>query len=218
MKNIYNIIIYAILILIIGLLGWLVVYQNKMIDKQTIQLSTKNEDDNKHVSIVYEQQLETLKKINEDLYDSLKIYKDEIDYLVQLNFQKEYVVHDTIYKTDTLYKKENINEYTYYNKDKNDTLEYQLKIGSEIEPNWYSIKFKINEQFTIVNKQIDNINETTIAPSSNGNITNVTVLKNKKSKFMDNITFGPSITAGYCLGNRNLDVMLGISATIKLNK
>ena len=66
MKNIYNFIIYAILILIIGLLGWLVVYQNKMIDKQTIQLSTKNEDDNKHVSIVYEQELETLKKNNKD--------------------------------------------------------------------------------------------------------------------------------------------------------
>ena len=91
MKNIYNFIIYAILILIIGLLGWLVVYQNKMIDKQTIQLSTKNEDDNKHVSIVYEQELETLKKNNKDLYDSLKIYNDKIDYLVQFNFQKEYV-------------------------------------------------------------------------------------------------------------------------------
>jgi len=211
-----NIIIYAILIILISILGWHNYQQNLMIDKQTIQLSEKNTDDNKHTSIVYEQEIETLKKSNKKLYDSLKIYKDEIDYLVQFKYKKEYVTQDTINKPDSV-ELENIKEYIYSNKLQNDTLNYELTIASKIEPNWYKIKFNINEEFTIVNKKINDINETTIAPSTNGNVGNVTVIKKKEQKsLLENISFGPSITAGYCLGNRNFDVVVGVSAVWKL--
>lgn len=210
-----NIIIYAILILLISILGWHNYQLDLMIDKQTTQLSEKNADDNKHTSIVYEQELKTLKKNNKELYDSLKIYKDEIDYLVQFKYKKEYIVHDTINKIDTTEVK-NIQEYKYANKIKNDTLNYELIIASKTEPNWYKIKFNINDKFTIVNKKINDINETTIAPSTNGKISDVTVVKKKEKKFFDNLSFGPSITAGYCLGNRNFDVVIGVSAVWKL--
>lgn len=211
-----NIIIYAILIILISILGWHNYQQDLMIDKQTIQLSEKNTDDNKHTSIVYEQEIETLKKTNKKLYDSLKIYKDEIDYLVQFKYKKEYVTQDTINKPDSV-ELENIKEYIYSNKLQNDTLNYELTIASKIEPNWYKIKFNINEEFTIVNKKINDINETTIAPSTNGNVSNVTVIKKKEKKsLLENISFGPSITAGYCLGNRNFDVVVGVSAVWKI--
>lgn len=216
MKIDVNVIINAILIIALCLLGWQNFKQNEMIDKQTVQLTSKNTDDNKSTTIVYEQKLESLKKINRDLYDSLKIYKDEIDYLVQFKYKKEYAIHDTITKIDTTNINE-INEYTYSNKEKNDTLNYQLKIGSKIEPNWYTINFQIADKFTIVNKEINDINETTIQPSTNGNVGNVTVIKKKEQKsLLDNISFGPSITAGYCLGNRNFDVVVGVSAVWKL--
>ena len=211
-----NIIIYAILIILISILGWHNYQQDLMIDKQTIQLSEKNTDDNKHTSIVYEQEIETLKKTNKKLYDSLKIYKDEIDYLVQFKYKKEYVTQDTINKPDSV-ELENIKEYIYSNKLQNDTLNYELTIASKIEPNWYKIKFNINEEFTIVNKKINDINETTIAPSTNGNVSNVTVIKKKEKKsLLENISLGPSITAGYCLGNRNFDVVVGVSAVWKI--
>ena len=216
MKIDVNVIINAIQIIALCLLGWQNFKQNEMIDKQTVQLTSKNTDDNKSTTIVYEQKLESLKKINRDLYDSLKIYKDEIDYLVQFKYKKDYVIQDTITKIDTTNINE-INEYTYSNKEKNDTLNYQLKIGSKIEPNWYTINFKIADKFTIVNKKINDINETTIAPSTNGNVSNVTVIKKKEKKsLLENISFGPSITAGYCLGNRNFDVVVGVSAVWKI--
>lgn len=217
-----SIILNAILIIALILLGWQNFKQDEMIDKQTVQLSSKNTDDNKHTSVVYEQKLETLKKTNRELYDSLKVYKDEIDYLVQFKHKKEYVVHDTITKIDTAYiEKENevkINEYTYSNKEKNDTLTYELKIGSTVEPNWYSIRFRTSEQFTLVNKNINGINETTIAPSSgNGQITDVTVLKQKeKFKWKDRIVIGPSVSTGFTLINKQLDIMIGLSVVVKL--
>ena len=220
MKNNKNIILNAILIITILLLGWQNFKQSEMIDQQITQLSSKNTDDNKHTSIVYEQKLETLKKTNRELYDSLKTYKNEIDYLAQFKYNKVYVVHDTITKLDTISveEKESIKEYTYTNKTKNDTLNYQLKIGSTVEPNWYSIKFEVAEKFTLVNKEINGVNETTIQPSTlTGEISDVTILKQpKKLKLKDKIEIGPSISAGYSLINKNFDIMVGISATIDL--
>ena len=212
-----SIILNAILIIAIILLGWQNIKQYKMIDKQTIQLSNKNTDDNKHTSIMYEQELETLKKTNKELYDSLKVYKDEIDYLLQFKYKKEYVVKDTIINVDTT-EINDIHEFVYTNPIPNDTLNYKLTIGSKIEPNWYNIKFNITEQFTIVNKQINDINETTIAPStSSGQITEVTALKQKeKTKLLDNFAFGPSITMGYGLMNKQIDIVVGVSAIWKI--
>lgn len=215
-----NHIFYAILIIAICLLGWQNYNQHQMIDEQTVQLTSKNTDDNKTTVVFYEQKLETLKKTNKELYDSLKIYKDEVDYLVQFKYDKEFEVHDTIHKPiiDSTKTQNNleIKEFVYENKEINDTLQYQLKIGSSVEPNWYSIKFKVSEKFTIVNKQINNVNETTIQSSTNGNVTNVTVLKTKKEKFKDKFAIGPSITAGYGLVNKKFDVMVGISVTFDL--
>ena len=222
-----SLLLNAILIIAICLLGWQNYKQYQKIDDQTVQLTTKNTDDNKTTAIVYEQKLESLKKTNKELYDSLKIYKDEIDYLVQFKHSKEYVVQETIKpvekvetSTDSTEIKviEAVKEFVYENKEPNDTLTYQLKIGSTVEPNWYSIKFKVSEKFTVVNKQINGINETTIAPStSSGVVSDVTVLKQKeKFKIKDRIAVGPSITAGYGLFNKQFDIMVGVSVTFDL--
>ncbi len=222
-----NTIINVILIIALCILGWQNFQQSEMIDEQTVQLSSKNTDDNKHTTIVYEQKLETLKKTNKELYDSLKIYKDEIDYLAQFKHTKEYVVHEVIKpiekndeSADSVNVKveEEIKEFVYENKEPNDTLNYQLRIGSTVEPNWYAINFKVSETFTLVNKEVNGINETTIAPSTgSGVISNVTVLKQKeKFKLKDRIAIGPSVTAGYCLINKNVDVMVGVSVTFDL--
>jgi FtsZ-interacting cell division protein ZipA len=222
-----NTIINVILIIALCILGWQNFQQSEMIDEQTVQLSSKNTDDNKHTTIVYEQKLETLKKTNKELYDSLKIYKDEIDYLAQFKHTKEYVVHEVIKpiekndeSADSVNVKveEEIKEFVYENKEPNDTLNYKLRIGSTVEPNWYSINFKVSETFTLVNKEVNGINETTIAPSTgSGVISNVTVLKQKeKFKLKDRIAIGPSVTAGYCLINKKVDVMVGVSVTFDL--
>ena len=210
-----------LLLIVIGFLGYQNYQQYKMIDKQTVQLSSKNTDDNKHTSITYEQNFETLKKHNKELYDSLKICKEQIDYLAQFKYKKKYVVRDTIIKYDTInndVKQEIINEYTYSNKDKNDTLNYQLTIGSKVQPNWYAIDFEISDKFTLVNKKINDVNETTIETKSNDTkISDVTILKTKQKKSLkDMVEIGPSITAGYCLNSKKIDVVVGVSATFDM--
>lgn len=219
MKDKKNIILYAILVLLIGILGWQNFKQRQMIDDQTVQLSSKNTDDNKYTTIVYDQNIETLKKNNKELYDSLKVYKDQIDYLVQFKYKKKYVIHDTIIQLDTIPDKNVIiNEYTYSNKDKNDTLNYQLKIGSTTEPYWYSLTFDVSDKFTIVNKRVDNINETTIeSGSKDTDISEVVVVKQKQNKkIKDRIAIGPSISGGYGILNKKFDIMVGVSLTYDL--
>lgn len=231
-------IIIGVLSLLSILLCWKTIEQHKMIDEQTVQLSSKNTDDNKHTVITYDQNLETLKKNNKELYDSLKTYKDQIDYLVQFKYKKTYTVRDTIIKTNTIIKldtiqindttkvvvqneiKEEIKEYTYRNSIPNDTLNYQLTIGSTREPHWYAIDFEVGDKFTIVNKKVNNVNETTIETGTNDSkITGVTVVntkKNLKTKFKDRIAVGPSVTAGYGFLNKNFDVVVGVSLTFDL--
>lgn len=221
MKIDKNLIVNILLTLVIIFLGYQVYNKNQMIDEQTVQLSSKNED-KKNTTIVYEQKLESLKKNNKSLYDSLKIYKEHIDYLAQFKYKKKYVVRDTITKVkfDTINNiiPQTVNEYIYSNKNTNDTLNYQLKIGSAIQPNWYELNLEVSDKFTLVNKKVDNVNETTIETSSNNTqINDVTILKTKENKTLkDKIAIGPSITTGYCLNNKNLDMMVGVSITIDI--
>lgn len=224
----------GILLLLLGLVTWKAIELYKMVDEQTVQLTEKNTDDNKHTIVTHDQNLETLKKTNKDLYDSLKIYKDQIDYLIQFDYTKTFTVRDTIIKTKTIVKldtiqindstkivvNEEIKEYTYENKTPNDTLNYKLTIGSTREPHWYGLDVKVGERFTIVNKKVNDFNETTIETgTNNSNVTDVTVVNTKKdlkTKFKDRIAVGPSVTAGYGIINKKFDVVVGGSVTIDL--
>lgn len=228
-------IVIGILLLLLGLLTWKIIEQHKMIDEQTVQLSEKNIDDNKHTVITHDQNLETLKKTNKELYDSLKVYKNQIDYLIQFDYKKTFTVRDTILKTETVIKydtiqindstkmivqNEEVKEYTYENKTPNDTLKYKLTIGSTREPHWYGLDLTVGEKFTIVNKKVNEFNETTIETGSNDSkITDITVVNTKKdlkTKFKDRIAVGPSVTAGYGFLNKNFDIVVGASLTIDL--
>ena len=219
MKIDKNFIVNILLTLVIIFLGYQIYNKNQMIDEQTVQLSSKNED-KKNTTIVYEQKLESLKKNNKTLYDSLKIYKEQIDYLAQFKYKKKYVVRDTITKIkfDTINNiiPQTVNEYVYSNNNQNDTLNYQLKIGSTTQPNWYELNLEVSDKFTLVNKKVDNVNETTIETTSNNTqINDVTVFK-QKQKLKDKIEIGPSITAGYCLNGKTFDIVIGVSATFDI--
>ena len=157
--------------------------------------------------LYYETKFASLKKQNKELYDSLKQYKDKIDYIVQFYHEKEYntgqvhtkpniidsVVYDTIpYTVPPIAK-------TYeYTSEPNDTFQYKLNVNSFTEPNWYSIQAKVKNKFTIVNKEEGGMNHITIEPGNGGTITNPTVWKKKEKRSLwDRFSFGPGITAGY---------------------
>ena len=183
---------------------------------------------NNYNKVYYSKTFKELKKENKELYDSLKQYKDKIDFIVQFTHEKNYqtgkvetkpnivdsVIYDTIKVSETLMAK------TYeYNSEPNDTFQSKLNINSYTEPNWYSLNVRTKNKFTIVNKEEDGINHITIGSNNNGNISNVTVFnKKEKRKFLSRFSVGPSVTAGYDIVNKQLGIMAGVSVTFDLTK
>jgi hypothetical protein len=167
-----------------------------------------------------------LKKENRELYDSLKQYKDKIDYIVQFYHEKEYntgqvttkpnIIDSVVYDTIPVTIPQIAKTYEYLN-EPNDTFQYKLNVNSFTEPNWYSIQAKVKNKFTIVNKEEGGANHITIKPENGGTITNPTVWKKKeKRNFLDRFSFGPGVTAGYDPINKKWGVMVGASATFDL--
>lgn len=187
---------------------------------------------NTYNKIYYEKEISSLRKENKELFDSLKKYKKDIDFLVQFKYKKSYetgVVHTkknnsqsvTVTKEEQgINPEEKLEAKTYeYLSEPNDTFEYKLRINSEKEPNWYSLSANVKDKFTIVNKSKDdsNINHITIGSQGSGEISDVTVFKKKeKKKLRDRISIGPGATAGYDPINKNWGVMVGIGVSYDL--
>ena len=179
---------------------------------------------NNYNYIYYSKKFASLKDENRALYDSLKHYKNQIDYIVQFYHEKEYntgqvttkpktkdsVMHDTIPQVAKTFE---------YTSEPNDTFLYKLTINSSLEPNWYSIDAKTKNKFTIVNKQDeeDGPNHITIGSENGGQITDVTVFhKKQKRKTWDRVSVGPSVTGGYDVVNKQWGIMVGASITFDL--
>ena len=169
-------------------------------------------------SIYYAEKISELKKENKALYDSIKSYKDQVDFLVQFNYEKEYtsgVVH--VDKKDDKVDVTKPKTYVYQGAP-SDTMSYKLTLNSNMEPNWYKVDMKVNEKFTIINRNVGGgMNHTTIDGGGSGTITDVTTFHRKEpKKLKDYIAIGPSATAGYDPLNKNFGVLIGVSATIDL--
>ena len=170
----------------------------------------------------YETKFKELKKVNKELYDSLKEYKDKIDYIIQFKATHSYSTGKVIIKEiiDTVYADSTKvpRTFEYANTINNDTMQYKLKINSSEEPNWYSLDIKTSNKYTIVNKEYENgMNQVTIGTNNGTDISNVTVFKKEKKKsFLDRFTIGPSVTTGYDLINKQWGVMGGVSVTYDL--
>lgn len=158
---------------------------------------------------------EDIKKMNQDLYDSLKIYQDNISYLLQFDYHKHFSTgkiftenHDTI-NTDS------VKTYDYFS-EPNDTFQYHLQINSSKEPNWYSIEASINDKFTIVNKTYDDgTNHITI--DSDGEIENPIIYKKtEKKSFFERFKIGPAVTVGYDPINRNFGMVIGFGVSFDI--
>lgn len=205
-------VIYGLLIFVICLLMYKLHTISKITEEQIVEIEQFDETEGMYTKLYYDQTIESLKKENKELYDSLKAYKDEIDYLVQFNYEKEYSTGKVeIEKNDTV--KEEVKTFEYSN-EQNDTLEYDLKIGSITEPSWYSIDFKLSDKFTIVNKKMEDANKIEISTDNKGMINNTTVLRKKeKYNFLDNIALGPSITCGYDFAKKEPEFIVGVAIT-----
>lgn len=178
--------------------------------------------------IYYSKSFSALKKENKQLYDSLKQYKDKIDFILEFTHEsshntgvvttkpviKDSVVHDTV----PLVVPQIARTYEYKG-EQTDTFQYKLNVNSYTEPLWYSLDVKVKNKFTIVNKEVDGTNHLVIDPHGNGTVDDVTVFhKDKKKTVWDRISVGPSVTAGYDVINKKWGIMAGASVTFDLTK
>jgi hypothetical protein len=182
---------------------------------------------NNYNKIYYSKTFSALRKENRELYDSLKKYKDKLDYVIQFTHEKDYntgkknskptIIHDSIHDTITI--TEPLVSKTYqYMSEPNDTFQYKLNVNSYTEPNWYSIQAKVKNKFTIVNKEENGVNHTTIGSNNGGTISDVTAWKQDKTKktFWDRLTVGPAATAGYDPINHQWGMTIGFGIGLNL--
>lgn len=223
LKNKCLIVVLTLFLITLGLLAFThyQIYKSKKLMENIEYIDSLNT----YNKIYYEQTFNDLKKINRELYDSLKGYKDQVSYLIQFTHQKEYntgvvttkpkIKDSTVYDTIPVMIPQVAKTYEYTS-EPNDTFQYKLNVNSFTEPLWYSMQAKVKNKFTIVNKEENGTNHLTIQPNDGGNISDVTVFKKKSRTFWDRFSFGPSVTAGYDLFNHQWGIMAGASATFDL--
>lgn len=219
-----KIIFIIIGILLFSTLAYIFVYKvdyGKIIPQKIVYV-----DSAKTYHTIYEEgKFSDLKKENKALYDSLKKYKKEISYLVQFKYKKDYNTGKVITKYVEVDKEgittngDTMKIYEYSN-DENDTIHYKLKIGSIKEPNWYQLKARISEKFTLVNRTgKEGVNHLTIDTENKGEITNIDVFKKKeKKKFLKRFVIGPAVTVGYDPISNKPGMVVGASITFDLTK
>lgn len=206
-ENIVNVVMFCI---IIGLSGYIYYVSNKT---NEIVCNIENHKEGLYTKIENDKEFAELKHENKQLYDSLKQFKKEITYLAQFKYEKEYKVDTTwTNKKDTI-DKDSLKVYQYAN-NKNDSINYDLKIGSTKEPSWYSLNLKVSDKLTIVNKNINGTNETNIKTDNNANVSDVIIYnQSKKRTFFQHFNAGPGIMAGYDIVNKKPGIMVGFSVT-----
>lgn len=205
-----HVVIYSVLFAIIAFLSLQFYFINNKMKSDLVRIQTVASD-GLSTSIYYDQTIASLKKENKELYDSVKAYKSEIDYLVQFKYKKRYKT-DTVFIDTTMVKDTHV--YEYKNSD-NDSINYRLEIASREEPSWYKLDLEVSDKFTIVNKRDDGINITDIKSDNGGELSSVVTVKKKKS-WKENFSFGPSVNVGYDPLNKNMGVMVGFGLSYKI--
>lgn len=205
-----------IIIVLLSIFSCLLLYYSHNVNKQ---LKVEKEliesgyySNGTYTSVNVDTSIKELKEKNKELYDSIKEYKNEINFLTQYSYQKEYIV-DTVY-TEVPKPIQSIQEFEYSNL-KNDSINYVLKIGSVTEPNWYSLKLHVSDEFTIINRNEGEINKTTITSQNSGIIEDVTIFNKDKTRFSDHFSHGIVVGGGYGFINNKFDVFVGYGITIK---
>lgn len=189
-QNIIDVIQWILIILLSLILLISYVRLNK-----TLSTDAEYRKDNTYTKIYESQKIEKLKNENKILYDSIKNLKN-VESAIEIQYKYRY-------KTDTVYVNKIIKE-TIENNDSvydihydNDTINYNLKIKAN-DVRWYIFDFNINDKFTLINQNKNDLNETTIIHNPNIEIKETTMyhITDKKNKWYKSFAIGPQIGVG----------------------
>ena len=206
---------------IIGLIAMLVIQGvNYQQAKKDLVTSAEYNKENTYVRIYESQRLDKLKRENRELYDSIKKLNDVESGMV-IKFREHYVT-DTIMVDKFVVQRDTIRVVADNNKvyesvvsiyhytQNNDTVNLDLDIKAE-ELQWCKADFTVSDQFMIINREKDGVNQTLINHSDNATIESTTMWHRKDTKkWYQRFTISPQIGVGYGMINRKVDTYVGV--------
>ena len=206
---------------IIGLIAMLVIQGvNYQQTKKDLVTSAEYNKENTYVRIYESQRLDKLKRENRELYDSIKKLNDVESGMV-IKFREHYVT-DTIMVDEFVVQRDTIRVVADNNKvyesvvsiyhytQNNDTVNLDIDIKAK-ELQWCKADFTISDQFMIINREKDGVNQTLINHSDNATIESTTMWHRKDTKkWYQRFTISPQIGVGYGMINRKVDTYVGV--------
>ena len=208
-------------VFIIGLIAMLVIQGvNYQQAKKDLVTSAEYNKENTYVRIYESQRLDKLKRENRELYDSIKKLNDVESGMV-IKFREHYVT-DTIMVDKFVVQRDTIRVVADNNKvyesvvsiyhytQNNDTVNLDIDIKAK-ELQWCKADFTISDQFMIINREKDGVNQTLINHSDNATIESTTMWHRKDTKkWYQRFTISPQIGVGYGMINRKVDTYVGV--------
>lgn len=188
--------------------------------KRDLVTSEEYNKENTYVRIYESHKLNKLKQENRELYDSIAKLQDVESGMI-IKFVEHYntdtitvdkfiVQKDTvIYYTennDTFIKVDSVYQYTQ----NNDTINLNIDIKAK-ELKWVNVDLRLRDQFMIINREKEGVNQTLINHSGNVTIENTTMWHRKNDKkWYQKFTISPQIGVGYGIFNKKFDVYGGV--------
>ena len=188
--------------------------------KKDLVTSAEYNKENTYVRIYESQRLDKLKRENRELYDSIKKLNDVESGMV-IKFREHYVT-DTIMVDKFVVQRDTIRvvadnnkvyesvDSIYHYTQNNDTVNLDIDIKAK-ELQWCKADFTISDQFMIINREKDGVNQTLINHSNNATIEGTTMWHRKDTKkWYQRFTISPQIGVGYGMINRKVDTYVGV--------
>lgn len=173
---------------------------------------TEYQKEQAYVKIYESQTIESLKKENRELYDSIKRLND-VESAIEIRYKYKYVT-DTITKTEFVY---NTNDSVYHYRNDNDTITCDIDVkANNLE--WIQNRFTINDRFMIINREKDGMNQTFINHGENTTVDAVDTWHRieDKQKWHKNFHLGIQAGFGYGVFNRKPDIFIGVGVSYDL--
>lgn len=208
-KKVIDIIQWICIILLLAICITNVVFKSK----NNFISPVEYEKETTYVKIYESQKIESLKKENKELYDSIKKLND-VESAVEIRYKYRYLT-DTIREVQFVH---NDLDSIYHYVNDNDTIKLNIDVKAS-ELKWLKSDFSVNDKFMIINREKDGNNQLFIDHSDNVNIEGVDAWHRieDKEKWYKNFHFGVQVGAGYGLifNKPDIYVGVGISYTIK---
>jgi len=205
---------WILIVLLLGLIIYLFTSNREL--ESSYQAYKK---DGTYINTYQSKTISELKKENRELYDSIKKLKDSKDVKQAAIISYKYKYKGETIKIDREIPLPNDSVYTFAKE--SDSISYSAKVKSQVKPEWVAVDITLKDKITIINKEKDGKNETTITTSTSGGTIDDAYFFNKDTKkdsFFNRFSVGLTIGAGYGITSRTPDIFIGVGVNFRLNK